>query len=178
MATSPSLIEMLDQWETQMIADFSSSFEMLLRASCRWTHNAIVAPTKKEKLRLAWMLRTAAHSGHRDICVLAREWSQTLPVGEGCSGMSSCPRVLRELFPKAYEAPFDPSKAMPLVILDLNVMLCGAAENNHRDICILAREWAREMLSLPLNYDAMCQCAGMNGNHSLCELAREWGAKC
>ena len=78
IASRSSLVETLDQWEAQMIAEFLSSFSIsILRASCQWTSLVVAVHTVKDKHDIDWMLCYVAKSGHRDLCELAREWGAT-----------------------------------------------------------------------------------------------------
>ena len=183
-----SLIEMLDQWEVQMIVEFLSSFNvLLLRTSCAVSTTDIpIAVPAGNKHDPYWMICEAAKNGHRDLCILAREWIS------GASGTQKHPEVLcapanAEFAGECYAFPGHkvPSPARmwfdaegTRCVFDFNTMLWNAAHYGHRDICILAREWARETPPLiPLDINRMLSGAagGADGARArdLCILARK-----
>ena len=86
----------------------------------------------------------------RELCELAREWAQIEFARERESGTCASP-------------------------INFNYMLCGAAREGHRDICILAREWIMsEPSSAKANFSEMIYCAAFSGHCDICELARKW----
>ena len=69
------MIESLDQYEVQMVTEFSHPLEaLLLRASCSWAHEVIAPTVPRDKSGLNWLLVNSASRGHRDLCVLAKKW--------------------------------------------------------------------------------------------------------
>ena len=194
-----SLIETLDRWEMQMIAEFLSPFDiLLLRASCALCATCIEIRACIDEHDPDWMIYEAAKRGHRNLCVLAREL-----VRISCSNITEDLATLLQAHGNRHVLNKVTHKVQSRYLLDLNMMLCGAAKGGHRDLCILARDWTREtpldcddeqlnydnMLARDwargtpldydddqLNYDNMLWCAAGGGHRELCELAREWGA--
>ena len=171
-----SLIEALDQWEAQMIADFLSSYDtLLMRATCSYIRDRTVGiatfsstPARKKKHDANWFLSKSARKSHRDLCELARKWwcetgswtpldfnSMLKSAAKGADGVRA-----REFCKLAFEGGAN----------DFDGMLWSAAQYGHRDLCELAREWGAT------NFNPMLSGAAMGGHRDLCELAHEWGA--
>ena len=76
-----NLLETLDQWEMNMIAEFLSSFDVILmQATCSCVRDclqtiAAVSQGKKDNHNLNWLLARSTRNNHRDLCVLALEWA-------------------------------------------------------------------------------------------------------
>ena len=121
-------------------------------------------------LNFNMMLRGAAHGGHRNICILAREWAYN--------------------WARETQSKVSGNEAKSSDSLNFDIMLWYAAKRNHRDLCELARKWAREWKTqsqsliksgvpdyeaFPLNYTGILNDAARMGRQDLCELARELG---
>ena len=170
MATS--LIDMLDQWEVKMIAEFLSPFNaLLLRASCikGATSNIVIGAVPMSDDEYGdrdpeWLLRCAAEGGHRELCILAREWGaidfDSMLNYSARGGHRNICVLARE-----WE------------VTDFNRMLGSAAgcadPVRARDLCILARKWLDAEDIMP-DFSCMLHNAAVEGNRDLCELAYKW----
>ena len=123
-----------------------------------------------------WMLDSAARSGYRDLCILARKWLDDAGTKPNFNRTLSCAARCT-----------DHVRARDLCILakewleaegtkpDFNWMLCNAAEDGHREICELAREWARETQpGSSMDFNEMLGSAAKGGHRGICELAYGW----
>ena len=199
--TTVSLFETLDQWEGQMIADFSSIYEVvLMRASCLWASIAVAVPAKDYKRDLNWLLTKSAINSHKDICILAHDiWidrMRSVPVNAEYSQLKhgSCVPPLNFNLALCY------SRSRDICILAREwLMACGdrstikfhemlyvAAFRGLRDICVLAYELAaREVqdseldgITTLLGFNEMLSEAARGGHRDICLLAREWIDAC
>ena len=174
-----SLIEMLDQWEVKMIAEFlSASNTSLLRATCAFGASNIVIPMGI-KMHGTWrVLLKATKKGHRDICILAHKWGALDFDGmlryAALYGHRDLCILAREWIDNSF-ANWKLGKGGHYVNVNHEGMVINAACGGHRDICELARKWNDEdHTALPINFDHMLRSATEGNHQDICELAREW----
>ena len=203
MTTAPRL-ETLDQWEAQMVADYMRSFGVLsLRVTSAHAARVIVAPQKCKRHNIKWMFFKSVALGSYDMCVLTYVWLNKIierqekydyinimfrtAANKGHLDICVAAKELLALdskTPNRIAIPDDSPKHQGIekatrteICTAYSKMICGAAEGGHRDICIIAKEWA-DAAGVICDFNEMlygaAKCPDGDRALDLCTLARGW----
>ena len=153
-------------------ADFTRARE-LCELACKWARSM---HTHSTPINFNWMLWGAAESGHRELCILAREWICASKTKIGLNEMlwSAAEGGHRDLCELAREWIVASGARISINDMISNALRCKDPGRG-REVCLLAKKWIDTFdAGVAVDFEWILLRAAEAGRRDMCILIKEW----